>query len=146
MATQHALSVPQGNAPIAADTHETGAAPPQGGQAPTAGETDETDETDETGQSGALPEDHGPSAETGETDETDETGALPQGTAPIDETYYHCSGPASAFEQEFDPHVCSYDELFQHFQSVIEAANKPRDVKGEAPDFVSFFFLYIRRF
>ncbi|KIW69146.1 hypothetical protein PV04_05039 [Phialophora macrospora] len=61
---------------------------------------------------------------------------LPEGTAPIDETYYHCSGPASAFEQEFDPHVCSYDDLFEHFLPTIVQANSAHGDGEEAANMI----------
>ena len=74
------------------------------------------------------------------TDENDHSGAIPEGTAPIDETYYHCSGPATAFEQMFDPHVCSYDDLFTHFQPTIEQANQPHGDGEQAANFVRLLY------
>ncbi|KIV87596.1 hypothetical protein PV11_03130 [Exophiala sideris] len=82
-----------------------------------------------------TPQSH-PAAAPTASNETDASGALPTGTAPIDETYYHCSGPATAFEQEFDPHVCSYDDLFTHFQPTIEQANQPHGDGDEAANFI----------
>jgi hypothetical protein len=58
------------------------------------------------------------------------------GSAPIDETYYHCSGPASTFESEFDPHVCSYEDLFNQFSSTIEQANSTGGDSDQALEMV----------
>ena len=63
-----------------------------------------------------------------------------QGSAPIDETYYHFSGTGSEFQHEFDQHVRSYHDLWEHFRPTIVQANKSHGNGDHEADMVGAGF------
>lgn len=66
-----------------------------------------------------------------------------EGNAPIDETYYHLDGPAEEWEEHFDPHICSYDDLWNHFAQTIHQSNSAHDPQGQCVDWVISIVLLV---